>query len=176
MPAAAHITSTAAIPALKLALQQFAESVAKALVELDLQTRRSSDWIDERCRYWPRELHTASDAMNEARLALERCELTVDTADRRPCYDERKALERAKRRVRMVEQKIDAARRWRNVLRKEVEEFQVQIAKMNEYLDGDLIRAVATLQRLGEALDRYVESSAPRQAGVASDPLPQGPL
>jgi hypothetical protein len=176
-PRAANLTSTEAIRTLKIALQQFAESARKALVQFELESRRPLDWIEhDRTLYWPRQMHLASDALNEARMALARCELTINEDDRRSCYDERKALEKAKRRLRLTEEKIDAVRRWRVLVRKEVEEFQTQIAKLNWYLDSDFLRGIAALQRMGQALDEYTSrlgpSAAPTSPAATDSPKP----
>jgi len=44
-------------------------------------------------------------------------------------------------------------------IRKEVEEFQVQIAKLRQFLESDLVRSMASLKRMSEALDKYVQQS-----------------
>lgn len=169
VPRAANLTSTEAIRTLKAALVQFADSARKALVQFELESRRPLDWIEhDRTLYWPRQMHLASDALNEARMALARCELTINEEDRRSCYDERKALEKAKRRLRLTEEKIDAVRRWRAVVRKEVEEFQTQIAKLNWYLDSDFLQGIAALERMGQALDEYTTRPGPSAAPAAT--------
>ena len=168
-PRAANLTSTEAIRSLKAALQAFAEGVSKALVQFELEGRRPLDWIEhDRTLYWPRQMHLASDALNEARMALARCELTISEEDRRSCYDERKALEKAKRRMRLTEEKIDAVRRWRVLIRKEVEEFQTQIAKLTWYLDSDFLRGIAALERMGQALDEYTSRQGPSASSTPS--------
>jgi len=155
---AAKITSLDALVRLRNALIQFGADVEVALVTLELEGRRGVDWIEnDRSRYWPREVQRASDALSEARRTLERCEQTISGEDTKFCYDERKAVEKANRRLRLCEEKVQAVRRWRVQMRKEFEEFQVQIAKCRGYLETDLPKAVASLERMSTALDRYIE-------------------
>jgi hypothetical protein len=169
-PSAAKVTSIDAMRSFRVALIAFQEELSRAVVSLDLECRRPLEWIEhDRARYWPREVRRASDAMNEARLNLERCLLTIDPNDHRSCYDERKQLEAAKRRLAFAEAKVQAVQQWKQRLKKEVEEFQVQTAKAKEYLDVDLPRAVAQLNRMLDALDRYLRSMRP-----ASDPIVGG--
>ena len=67
------------------------------------------DWIEhDRARYWPHEARKASDAMAAARSELERQELAIRQEDKRSCYEARLALEQAKRRLRMAEEKVRA--------------------------------------------------------------------
>jgi len=157
----ANITSLDALRSFRAALVKFVEQMESALVALELEGRRSVDWVEDRCRYWPQQARLASDAVAEARQSLDRCQVRVASEDVKYCYDERKALEKAKRRLQLCEDKIQAARRWRPQMQKESEEFKVQIAKMKRFLESDFTRAIAALDRMSEALNRYVEQGQP---------------
>jgi hypothetical protein len=171
----ANVTSTDAIRALKLALIQFGSDVQTALDSLEAEARRPVEWIEhDRSQYWPREVRKRSDALSEARLALQRCELTIDGTETKYCYDERKALERAKHRLHTAEEKVQAVRRWRNVLRKEFEEFQVQVEKLRHYATGDLAQAVVAAERMAEAVDRYLQQQAPSEAHANASARAEG--
>ncbi len=167
----ANLTNVAAVRTLHEALAAFRHGVGDALTALDLEGRRPLDWIEnDRTRYWPGQVQKASNELSEARLALQKCELTIDGDDTRFCYLERKLLEKAKRRLRLCEEKVQAVKRWRMKIRKEVQEFQVQIAKLKGYLDTDLVNAMASLSRMTAALDKYAQSAQP----AGSKPEGQG--
>lgn len=173
----ANISSIDAVRAFHAALVQFEADVQDALVLLELESRRPQEWIEhDRSRYWPREMHKASDAVNEARLTVERCELAVNPADRQASYEARKALEKAKRRLRLTETKIEAVRRWRLEIKREVEEFKVQTARMRNFLESDLPRSRSALERISEALRGYVQNlgpgPAPPDAGPTKESAP----
>ena len=166
---AANIASIEALRALRAALAEFGGEVSAALVSLELQGRRPVDWIEnDRTRYWPGQVQKASNELSEARLALQRCELTIDGDESRYCYDERKALDKAKHRLRLCEEKVQAVKRWRMKIRKEVEEFQVQIAKLKGYVEHDLTLAAAALARMSEALDKYTQRPQPASGEPAA--------
>jgi len=157
---AANITSIQALERLKSALVQFGSEVNDALVALELEARRPVEWIEnDRSRYWPDQVQKASNQVSEARLALQKQELTIDGSDARYCYAERKALDKAKRRLQLAEEKVQAVKRWELRIRKEVEEFQVQVAKLRSYVENDLVRVVATLGRMSAALDKYAQQT-----------------
>jgi len=166
---AANLTSTEALAGLAAALVQFQSHVQDGIVQLRLAARRAMDWIEhDRSQYWPREVRKAADAVSEARLALAQAQSTIDPNDQRYCYDERKRLEKAKRRLELAEAKVQAVRRWKVELRKEVEEFEVQAAKLEHFLEMDLPQALAALARMSEALARYTQvagASEPAAAG-----------
>jgi hypothetical protein len=154
---AANVTSIAVLAVLRAAMVRFVDSAEAALVALELEARRPLEWIeDDRARYWPQQARRAADAVNEARIALERREARISGDEVRYCHDERKALEKAKRRLHLCEEKIAATRRWRVEMQKEVEELQVQIARLRHYLETDLVKALAVLEQMAGALEKYV--------------------
>lgn len=168
MSHSANLTSTDALASLQAALRLFDDKVSDAIVQLNLAARRPLEWIEhDRSQYWPREVRKAVDAVSEARLTLARAQATIDPNDHRSCYEERKQLEKAKRRLELAEGKVAAVRRWKVELRKEIEELEVQSAKLQHYLDNDLVRAMATLARLADAVERYVKPNQPGEGAAA---------
>lgn len=166
----ANLTSIEALRSFRVALLQFAEDAENALTALELEGRRPGEWMEhDRAVFWPREEQRASQALAEAKIALERCELTTSSEDRRFCYDERKAVEKARLRLRTAEEKVQAVKRWRSVIRKESEDFLAQAAKLKRYLETDFERALAAVTRMIESLEKYSERSS---APPAVDQLP----
>lgn len=170
MAQSANVTSIDAIRLVRLALQTFQTEAENALMQLELEGRRPSAWIDERGNYWVREARKASDKQSECRTALERAEMTTSAEESKYAYDERKALEKAKKRLRLCEEKIQKVKRWRSIIHKEVEEFESQVAKLERFLEHDLVQAIALLGRMAESLDKYVQlqNATPTDA-AASD-------
>jgi chromosome segregation ATPase len=161
MASSANVTSIDAIRLVRLALQQFQSDANNALMQLELEGRRPVAWIEsDRAPYWEREVRRASDKLSEARVALEKAEVTTSAEETKYAYDERKALEKAKRRLRLCEEKVQKVKRWRTVIHKETEVFQSQIAKLKRYLEHDLVQAVAALGRMAESLDKYTRLEA----------------
>ncbi len=170
MTAPAHITSIDAVRQFKLALETFQVEAGEALTQLLLEMRRGLDWIEQdRARYWPREMQLASDALIQARNDLERCEMTLRPEDKRSCYEQKMAVEHAKRRLRLAEDKIRAVRRWRLAARREADDFHGKLAKLASSLDMDVPRALAALERIAAALDRYTGRIAPTEAAPRTD-------
>jgi len=166
----ANITSIEALRRFKAALQEFETDVNDALTMLELESRRPIDWIDtDRTFYWPKEVRKAGDNLNEARLALERCELTINGEDGRSCYDERKVFQKAKRRLELTESKVKAVRRWKVKIHKEVNDFKVQLARMKHYMESDFLGSLAALQRMAESLDRYIEMQTKSKSSDQQD-------
>jgi hypothetical protein len=156
----ANITSIDALHNVKAALVQFCADVEASLVSMELEARRPVEWIEgDRARYWPQQARRASDQVQEARQALARCEVRVSSEDRPSCYDEKKALDKAKRRLQLTEDKSRTVRRWSSEMQKATEDFATEVARLRNYLETDVVKAIAAAERMSAALDRYVEQT-----------------
>jgi hypothetical protein len=170
MSSPAQITSIDAVRHFKLALEEFQAEAREAVTQLLLEMRRAVDWIEhDRARYWPREMQRASDALLQARNDLERCEMSLRAEDKRSCYEQKLAVEKAKRRMRLTEDKVRAVRRWRLAVQREADDFHGRLSKLASCLDMDLPRALATLERMAAALDRYTERALPVETNGTMD-------
>jgi hypothetical protein len=164
----AHVTSIDAVHALRTALLRFEADARDGVTLLVLEVRKALDWLEhDRTRYWPEQVRKASEKMVEARNELERCQLTYGSEEAPSCYEQKKALERAKRRLRLCEEKVKVVRRWVRSVRAELNEFDGQMARINNCLDMDVPRAAAALQRMARALEKYAHTSAPPQSDVS---------
>ena len=160
-----RVTSIEAIAEFKLAMRQFAAEVREALTTLQLESARSINWIEsDRTIYWKMQVRKASERLNEARNNLERAQLSVRTGDRSSCYQEKKELAMAQQRLRFSESQVQVVRKWRQKLHHDTEKFKSKIGRMDQMVDVDLVRAVAALERIIAALDKYAERSGSHQA------------
>jgi len=169
----AKVTSIDAVKHFRLAMQQFDAEARDAVVQLILEMRKAVDWVEiDRARYWPHEVRKSSNAVAEARINLERCQMSVTPDDKRSCYDEKKALEKAKARLRTAQEKVRIVKHWRMKVKHESEEFETQMAKLNNMLDTEMPRAVAALQRMTKALDQYTQQGALAQNSPEATSVP----
>ena len=172
----ANVTSIEALRRFKAALVEFEADVVDAITMLELEAQRPVDWIEtDRTLYWPREVQKAGDVLNEARLALDRCMIRITDDDNRSCYDEKKAFQKAKRRLETCEVKVRAVRQWKVRIHKEVNDFKVHLAKLKHYLEGDFSGAVVALERMAASLERYVEQPGPPSSAQTMSRDASGP-
>lgn len=171
MSPSANVTSIDALKRFRLALQQFEQEARTAITELELEMRRAMEWIEvDRARYWPQQLRNATDRVSAAQGALHQKQLTVAPHDGPSCAEEKKALGAAKRRLQLVQDRLQAVRRWRVNCQQEADELQGQLTKLSSQLDTNLPRAAAALGRLAQSLDAYVQHDAASSAPGASRP------
>jgi hypothetical protein len=168
MPGSAKLQSIDAVQSLAAALRCFDEEAVATLGDLDLEIGRILRWIDhDRKEYWKDQLRRGYEKLSEARIALERRRVLA-TSDLGPsCHEEQKALDAAKRRVRLAEEKIEAVRRWSHVIDRELIEFRSALNQLAGWLEVDLPQGLALLERMIQALARYVALQASPQAVAA---------
>jgi hypothetical protein len=162
MGTAANITSIEAVSDLKVALLEFEAGVRDAVTQLLLELQHAVAWVEQdRARFWPEEVRRSSDQMVQARQELERCEMALRAEDKRSCYEQKLALEKAKRRLRTAEEKARLVRHWRVTVNQEADLLHGRLSKLLDFLDTDFPRAVASLQRIIAALDKYTDRTVP---------------
>lgn len=162
MSGSAHVHSVAAIEAFRGALARFEQRVEDALENLSGETRRVVDWVEhDRPRYWKEQSRLASDAVQQAKLDLERC-LMFPVADERPaCREERADLKKAQLRVEYCRGKVERVKHWNRQLQHELFEYKGRMGQLQRMLETELPAARAKLQQIVRRLDAYQIERAP---------------
>jgi hypothetical protein len=163
MSPSARVTSIDALPLLAAALQKFRGEAANAVDDIEGEVRRALEWIHhDRKDYWALEARRAHEGLNQARLNLQQAMTMRRIADRAPsCIDEKRALERAKRRLETAQQKIMAVRHWETALDRVADDLRRSRTQFDAWLDVDVSRAVAALNDMSESLVAYITTTAP---------------
>lgn len=174
MPSA-RVQSVAAIAEFRAALIQFAHEVRKSLDSTGLEVRRGLEWIvDEQPRYWQQQIRVRGDEVLQAKNDLHRCRSMPAPDGHIPsCIEQKKALEKAQRRLREAEEKLKLTRQWGRVIEREVTEYDGRSNQLAGHLDAAMPRAVATLDRILATLESYlaVAGSETRvESGVSLPP------
>ncbi len=163
----ADVNSIDSIRRFHLALQSYGETVQDAISTLQCELQRAVDWFEQdRMSFWPAEVRKANDQLAQARSQLEMKQLAIDRSNAPSCYDEKKAVERARRRLRYAEERVQKTRHWLRIVKHEADEFKGMLAKVGHLSDSDLPRAAAALERMTHALDRYARSTRAGSAAV----------
>jgi hypothetical protein len=165
MARVAKVASIDVLPLLSAALQKFRSKGQSALDDLETELRRALEWIHhERKDYWTHELRRAGEALIQARLQLQQAKALRRVADREPaCIDEKRAVERATRRVATAQRKIEAVRRWTAAIDRAADDFRRARTQFATWLDIDVSRAAAALDQMSESLVTYISLEAPSE-------------
>jgi hypothetical protein len=166
----ARVTSIDVLPLLAAALQKFRGEAASAVDDIESEVRHALEWIHhDRKEYWTQELHRAQEAVNQARLQLQQALTMRRIADRNPsCIDEKRALERAKRRLETAQKKFAAVRHFEGILDRAADDFRRSRTQFASFLDVEVSRAVVTLNGMSESLVTYITMKAPDEATSAN--------
>lgn len=156
MNRAANVKSIEHIRDLRVGLVKFEETSRDAVTLLAMEVRRATEWIEtDRRRYWPVQVKKASQKLAERRSELQRCQSSYGADEAPPCFEQKKAYQRARDRLRYCEDQVRVTKRWIRMIRQELTEFEGQMAQMTTMLDMDLPRALTTLARMLNALEKY---------------------
>ena len=166
MSTQAEVKSIETLAYVKAALSAFAHETGQSLAEVEMQAQRVVDWICiEQAAYWKTEVRRAADGVNQAMKDLHNCRTYKKVGDNEPsCIEEKKALEKAKKRLAFAEEKAEAVRRWTPVVRQQFQETGVRMTRFREVLDVDCPKALGRLEQMLRSLDHYAHTVAPRAA------------
>ena len=168
MSGQADVKSLDTLAWVKAALAAYAHETNQGLSEVELDGRRAVDYLTvDRAGYWKAEVRRANDNVNQAIKDLEHCRAFKKVGNNQPsCVEEKKALEKARRRQAVAEQKAEAVRHWTPIVQQQFRDTCVRLVHFREVTDVDCPKAMAQLERMLRALEAYRELSGPRPAGA----------
>jgi hypothetical protein len=170
MAGQAEVRSIDTLAFVKSALATFAYECGQALAEVELEGRRGVEWITvDQAGYWKAEVRRRGEKVNEAMRDLERCRTFKSTGDGPPaCTEEKKNLEKARRKLQVAEEKVEAVRHWTPIVQQQFRETGVRLVHFREVLDVDVPKAVARVERMLKALEAYRQTSGPATSTTGS--------
>ena len=158
MSPSANVRSISALRYFRASLIKFAEEADKAVVTMQSEVHRTTEWIEnDRPSYWKEQIRRGFDRVSQCRIALETCRMRTVAGNRPSCIEEKKAFEQAKRRLQTAHEKVEAVRRWANKIRHSSDEFRGRIGQLDHFLRNDIPRVVMLLDRMIAALEAYAE-------------------
>lgn len=159
MSQGAKVKSIEMLRDFRVAFSKFGSEASQALAGVNSEIGRMMDWLThDQFKYWKSEVRRREDAVGEAKADLSRCLIAKQPGGETPhCSDQKKALEKAKRRLKEAEEKVEKVREWVRVLEQEISEYRGPAQQLSTMLEGQLPTAFALLDRKIEILDSYAE-------------------
>jgi hypothetical protein len=154
----ANITDIAALDEFRRALIKFREEVGVAVAEADSEVKSTFVWLErDRMLHWRRMVPRLDEELTGAKGALYRKEMqTMGTGKRPSVIDEKKAVERAKRRAEDARERLEKTRRWLATLDRDVSLFKGAMSPIATMIDRDLPDAILRLRNMALALEAYL--------------------
>lgn len=170
----AKVTSLDALDAFAAALRVFGDEAARALDGVEMNVRAAVDWVRvDRKAYWKVQLQRSEQWAHEAKLNLQRAQTFRRVGDYRPsCIEEKREAQRARRRMELCRQQLEAVRHWSRAVDRAVYEYEGGASQLARWLETDVDRAVAAMDRLRRTLEAYVAAAPSAEVAGAVDSLP----
>lgn len=178
MSTQASVQSIQALKDFRVALALFAEDVLAALGGVDMELKRTVQWLQhDRRFYWQDQIKRRQEKVAQARAEVFRRQLMA-TPGYSPAYTEQKELLRvAEASLRDAEKRAVLVKKWEPALQHAILEYHASTRRITDLASGDVPTALVLLERLLDALEAYVRVAPP--SGL-SGPLPvesiAGPL
>ncbi len=163
----ADVKSIDTLAFVRAAFASFAHESSQAVSEIEIQGQRAVEWICiDQAAYWKTEIRRASDLVNKAIKDVEHCKTFKKVGNNAPsCIEEKKALEKARQRLAVTEQKAELVRKWTPIVQQQFRETCVRLVRFRDVIDVDCPRSMAQLERMLRSLDAYQNVSSPTSAG-----------
>ena len=154
----AKVADVEVIERFRAALLTAAEAFGLALQDAEAEVDRTVNWVEgDRIETWKRRIRKAQDEVVACKGALYRKQEIKATPEARPSVvDEKKALDRAIRKLEHAEQKLRNTKKWSTELPRQMVVFKGALSGMHTLLDRDVPRMNAMMKRMTEHLDAYL--------------------
>lgn len=166
MSSSARVTSIDAVRDFRASLCNFIEESGQSICNIDMEIQRFYDWLsNDQLGYWSRQVRVSEEKLAEARNALHQRKL-ASFEDNPSLIQEKKDVDRCKRRLEEAEDKVKAVKRWTRVVEQEIDEYRGKREQLSSSVQGDLPRGVSMLERVIASLDAYVAMNSAPEAPV----------
>jgi hypothetical protein len=170
MPISANVRSVSSIEDFRGSLGRFQEEAAGTISSLRQEVNRFLDYIEhDRPAFWRQEMRKAFDEVAKARSELNRKQIVTVAGHKAECIEEKQALERAKRRLEMAQQKIEICRQWNTKAHDAADEYNASLGRLDQYLGNEVPKMFALLERILVTLEAYTSTAPPAAEASAGD-------
>lgn len=165
---AAQLHSLEKLLDFQAALATFTHHAKEALTGMEVDIRRTLQWLEQQLAFWHAEVRRAEEEVFKAKQELARRRL-IRIGDRPADTTEQEiALAKAQQRLAYAEEKHAACRRWLRELPEAIDEYQAFAVNYQSILESDVPRMQAFLDRKLDLLEAYMQVAAP-EAPPAGD-------
>ena len=169
MRQAANVSSIDALKDFKRALSGFATVITTALGEAQSDLQRTTWWVQQnQATHWKAQKRKRTTKLEQAKSELFRAQ--VASADQRASTVlERRAVDKAQRNLDEADTKIANISRRSRLLDREVILYKGQTQQLARVVEGDVPRALLRLDKMVDALEKYVRLHAPVEANEVEE-------
>lgn len=152
MPDKAHLSSAESLEVFRTRLIRYLEKATLVVDEAGGEVRRMRVWLQERKKFWERQLRLRSRALEEAKHEAFGARLSPF---KQSSEARQMAVRRAKISLRQAEEKLRLTRLWIRRYEGDAEALGREVEKLRTVLIQDIKKGSAGLERILRSLDGY---------------------
>jgi hypothetical protein len=158
----ANVLSLQTLKDFKLVLCNFAEEARNSLSGVDMELRRTRDWLErDQLGYWQAQVKKRNEELMQARSDLHRKKISQQGSDAVSDAEQKEALREATRRLRVAEEKVALVRRLIPYLQHEIDEYHSHSQPLGDHLTGGFEKTLFVLGKMIESVESYLALKAP---------------
>lgn len=161
MSDAANVASISALADFRAALATFTDQAKEALIILQLDIRRTLDFLDDQVKIWKADIIAAENAVFEAKNNLARKRMMRIGDHPQDTTEEEKLLKRAQAWLEFSEEKLANTRRWIRNLPDYIKEYEGPARNFQSILEIELPQIMNFLTARIDALEAYERLAPP---------------
>ena len=165
MSESANVRSIDAVKQFHAAVLKFQEDARLCLSALELQLLRFIGWLErDRPGFWKREIELCYREMGEARVSYHKCKMRRIGDFRPTCFEEMKALEKAKRDLEFAQKQVPVVKHWNMAAHHEANEYHGRSSQLSQIIEREIPRLLALLRQVVDRLEAYGNVQVPGAA------------
>jgi seryl-tRNA synthetase len=160
----ARIDSPEILKEFRAEFLKFAQACRQALAAVDSDVRSADGWLSRDQRLTLKmQIRKCDEAVNNAQREYNQARWDQKNLSRSSGVEEKRVLDRAKRRKEELEQKAAAVEKWIVMLDDQVGKLNRPCLALSNLLDSTTPRALADIDRMLDRLDEYLRPAPPEQ-------------
>lgn len=168
MAESANVRSIDAVKNFHAAVVRFQEDARLSISSLEMQLLRFIGWLErDRPAFWKREIEICYREMSEWRVRLHQCKMRKMGDFKPTCFEEKKALEKARKDLEHAQKQIPIVKHWTNSAHHEANEYHGRASQMTQMIERDIPMLLAMLHQAVDRLEAYGNVQAPGEAASA---------
>ena len=169
-----NVGSIDALKDLRVAMALYGDDTLGALGAVEAEVRRTLRWvIQEQPGYWREQIKRRKEALSSAQAELFRKKLAKSGSA--STSEQVENVRRAEARLHDAEKRAELTKKWQPRLQHAVLEYHGSIRRLKTMAAGEVPRGVNLLSRLIDALEAYLQVTAPSGSGRGEASASSGP-
>jgi len=165
MAESANVRSIDAVKHFHAALLNFQEEARLCVSALEMQLLRFMGWLErERPGFWKREIENCYREMSEARVRLHQCKMKKIGDHKPTCFEEKKALEKAKKDLEFAQKQVPVVKHWIINAHHEANEYHGRCSQLTQIIERDIPQLLAMLHQVVDRGEAYGNVQVPGAA------------